>query len=337
MQLVFWVTTDCNLRCSYCYEGQTKKKEYMNSKTAICAIDYFLTLYRQTDDSELMVRFHGGEPLLNTDVILAIQEHINASVERNNVFYSITTNGCVFSKKAMHILENCMDEINISIDGMKEINDKYRKDSHGKGSYEQAIRTANHLKNHLDIHSINIRITYNSSTVEHLAESIIHFISLGFTEILPAEDLFDAGWSAEKILTLKEQLNIVKCYISTIKEKLHIGGLEPFHFKKRGLCNGGISNFHICPNGNIYPCTYVVNEDEFCLGNVFQGIDFQRVQKLRLLYSCLNKICLGCTYYDFCPSTRCKLVNWKLTGNCFEPSGVMCAAEQAKLKINNLI
>ena len=337
MQLVFWVTTDCNLRCNYCYEGQNKMKKYMSVKTAVQAIQYFMDIYKQTNDSELQIRFHGGEPLLNTKAITAVQEYVNMAINRDNVIYSITTNGCVYSKQSMYILKNCMDEINISIDGPEEINDQYRKDSLGRGTYTRIIKTAKCLKKFVDIKSLNIRITYNSNTVGRLAESIIHFIELGFTEVLPTEDVFDSGWSEEKFVILQEQLKIVQKYIESTDARVHVGGLDLSYFKKRGQCDGGINNFHIYPDGNIYPCTYVVNEDMFCLGNVFQGIKQDKVNKLKAIYSNKNKDCIGCTYYEYCPSTRCKLVNWKLTGSYFEPNGIICAAEQVRLRLGKLI
>ena len=36
---VFWLTTDCNMKCIYCYEGNEKKKMYMNEETIDKAID----------------------------------------------------------------------------------------------------------------------------------------------------------------------------------------------------------------------------------------------------------------------------------------------------------
>lgn len=35
---VFWLTTDCNMKCIYCYEGNEKKKMYMNEETIDKAI-----------------------------------------------------------------------------------------------------------------------------------------------------------------------------------------------------------------------------------------------------------------------------------------------------------
>ena len=160
MQLVFWVTNDCNLNCTYCYEGQFKEKKYMSLDVAMHAVNLFLEYYNQINDSELIIRFHGGEPLLNCKAILYIQNMVSKNL-KGELSYGITTNGCIQTEDAFNVLKS-MDEINISIDGCKEINDLYRKDRNGKGTYDRVIKTVNWLKQNVDPSVVNIRMTYNS-------------------------------------------------------------------------------------------------------------------------------------------------------------------------------
>ena len=35
MNYVIWVTTDCNMKCKYCYEGQNKKHLKLDKKNAM--------------------------------------------------------------------------------------------------------------------------------------------------------------------------------------------------------------------------------------------------------------------------------------------------------------
>lgn len=335
MQLVFWVTNDCNLNCTYCYEGQFKEKKYMSLDVAMHAVNLFLEYYNQINDSELIIRFHGGEPLLNCKAILYIQNMVSKNL-KGELSYGITTNGCTQTEDAFNVLKS-MDEINISIDGCKEINDLYRKDRNGKGTYDRVIKTVNWLKQNVDPSVVNIRMTYNSITVNTLAESILHFADIGCKSILPAPDLFDSGWNSDKINILEEQLNKVKNTIAAKNLEINISGLDRNDFKLRGLCSGGTKSFHINSCGNIYPCTYVVNEKDFCIGNIYAGIDYDKIAKLEKMYTTPNSCCEGCTYYRYCIATRCKLVNWKLTRSLFTPCGAFCAIEKCKLRVNNII
>lgn len=40
---VFWLTTDCNMNCIYCYEGAEKKRAYMNEEIIDKAIEFLVT------------------------------------------------------------------------------------------------------------------------------------------------------------------------------------------------------------------------------------------------------------------------------------------------------
>ena len=63
-----WVTKKCNLKCSYCYEGIEKE----NRELAVDKIPAVIEFIQQMGKSEeyITVNFHGGEPLLNTKVII---------------------------------------------------------------------------------------------------------------------------------------------------------------------------------------------------------------------------------------------------------------------------
>ena len=55
-------------------------------------------------------------------------------------------------------------------------------------------------------------------------------------------------------------------------------------FQNKGFCQGGKTNFHVLPNGDLYPCSYGVGETELLLGNVVKGTlledNIQRLEKI---------------------------------------------------------
>ncbi len=63
-ELVLWVTTDCNLRCRYCYANGGDKAEYMDWQVAKQTLDIMLS-----HSDGFKIQFAGGEPLLNIDLI----------------------------------------------------------------------------------------------------------------------------------------------------------------------------------------------------------------------------------------------------------------------------
>ena len=80
-----WVTQDCNLSCKYCYEKEKSKKN-MSLQTADTVIEFILKY--QTDKTN-QVNFHGGEPLLNWDVIeYIIRQIIQSSLKKGRFRFS---------------------------------------------------------------------------------------------------------------------------------------------------------------------------------------------------------------------------------------------------------
>ena len=69
--LVLTLTKKCNLKCEYCYQSQ--ESATMEFDTAKQAIDFFVE--NSGDKRKLFVKFFGGEPLLEYDLIDQIVEY----------------------------------------------------------------------------------------------------------------------------------------------------------------------------------------------------------------------------------------------------------------------
>ena len=101
---VLTITTDCQLRCSYCFE-EDKAHNYMSEDDAMIIIkklcdNFRENVYTHDPTAKLDISFFGGEPTLNFPVIKAIVEYCNE--QEFIVQYGITTN-CV------HITDELID------------------------------------------------------------------------------------------------------------------------------------------------------------------------------------------------------------------------------------
>jgi sulfatase maturation enzyme AslB (radical SAM superfamily) len=98
--LILVVTRQCNLNCRYCPISKTNKS--MSLQVAERAI--FLFLKNNKDDNNLLIRFFGGEPLLEFDLI---EKAINyASGKKENLFFNLTTNGMLLNGKILQKIKN---------------------------------------------------------------------------------------------------------------------------------------------------------------------------------------------------------------------------------------
>jgi len=145
--ITLFLTTDCNLRCDYCYNTGLKKQE-LTFERAKKIIDWF---YQQAKADERGIAFFGGEPLLKIDLIRKIV--IYKKTKYPEIVYSITTNGTLIKKENIELLKP-FKYVSVSIDGPKEVNDVHRRLKNGKGSFDSIdFNLLRELKN-LHINSV---------------------------------------------------------------------------------------------------------------------------------------------------------------------------------------
>jgi len=184
--LVVKIASRCNLNCSYCYMYNKGDSSYLQQPKVISnsvidaivekAVDHCLE--NKLDRFDIVL--HGGEPLLAG--MEKIQYFINKSKEatkENGIRfkYSIQTNGLLVTKEWCEFFNDNGISLGISIDGEKEINDKFRVDHKGRGSYDKIVRAIGLVNRHYTYEPLGLLsvLDINSSPID----SIDHLISLG--------------------------------------------------------------------------------------------------------------------------------------------------------------
>ena len=136
------VDENCNLRCSFCYQGD-KKQLCMDTQekldNCLFNLDYgikrFLEIRKQEryEHAILGICFFGGEPTLNPWAIKKICKHLKENYPeevRKNFNITITSNGIIYSEEIIRAIADCSPNpvgIMISSDNSKEVYDKNRK------------------------------------------------------------------------------------------------------------------------------------------------------------------------------------------------------------------
>jgi len=129
---------DCNLACTYCYEGKQRGRHYMSTETADLLVKYCEDNFLP-QGKDLTIDFYGGEPLLSLDLIKSISLRLQASAEKMGTGYAFTlvTNGTLLTTAvASELVPLGLKSARVTLDGPRENHDSYRPFSSGKGSFD---------------------------------------------------------------------------------------------------------------------------------------------------------------------------------------------------------
>ncbi len=132
----------------------------------------------------LAVDFFGGEPLMNWQVVkdLVAYGREQEKIHDKHFRFTVTTNGVLLNDEIQEFVNKEMDNVVLSLDGRKEVNDQMRPFRNGKGSYDLIVPKFQKLAESRHQEKYYIRGTFTRNNLD-FSEDILHFASLGFKQI----------------------------------------------------------------------------------------------------------------------------------------------------------
>lgn len=341
------VAHDCNLSCNYCFASQGNfkgQRELMNEEVGKRALDFLIENSGNRRNIEL--DFFGGEPLMNFDLVKKLVAYgRKIEKEHNKHFrFTITTNGVLLSDDNIDFINENMDNVVLSLDGRKDINDCMRPTVNGKGSYDIIVPKFKKLVEKRGDKDYYIRGTFTNNNLD-FSEDLKTFYEEGFekTSIEPVvtdekEPYAIREEHLEKILQEYEKLS--KDYMEirkTDKDFLFFHFMidlnqGPCAVKRSVGCGAGSEYVAITPEGDVYPCHQFVGEEEFKLGDIFNGIKNTELRdefKSTNIYT--KKTCPTCWARYYC-SGGCHANAFYSNGNIKEPFEIGCKMEKKRIE-----
>lgn len=271
--VTFLPTSDCNLRCIYCYADSGTTSKYLSAQVAKAALDFVFRNAKDKNVSQVQVGFlGGGEPFLAWNLVKEILSYSRIQAERLGVstYFTGVTNG-VLSKEQIRWISQNFQYLNISLDGMKAIHDQHRPTKNYKGSFDTVINTVKFLNDARFKYSI--RSTISSISVHHMI-AMVEFFSreLGASKI-HFEPLFACGRCRTTFeLTPDPKLftdNFKKCLdvVKATDTELFCSAVRLDTLTSK-FCGALDENFYITPDGYVTSCTEVSSIEE-PLANLF--------------------------------------------------------------------
>ena len=140
--LCLHIAHDCNLACKYCFaeEGEYHgRRALMSFEVGKKALDFLIA--NSGNRQNLEVDFFGGEPLMNWQVVkeLVVYGREQEKLYNKHFRFTVTTNGVLLNDEIQEFINREMDNVVLSLDGRKEVNDRMRPFRNGKGSYDLIV------------------------------------------------------------------------------------------------------------------------------------------------------------------------------------------------------
>ena len=328
--LCLHIAHTCNLNCSYCFASQGKyngERAVMSFEVGKRALDFLIE--NSGTRRNLEVDFFGGEPLMNFQVVKDLVAYAR-SVEKQhnkNFRFTLTTNGMLIDDDMIDFCNRECHNVVLSLDGRKEVHDRYRVDYAGKGSWERIVPKFQKLVEARGGKGYYMRGTFTHANPDFL-EDIKTMLDLGFTELSmepvvcapgdPAE-LTEADREIvkdqyEKLAMLMRQRDKEGKPFTFYHYMIDLQG-GPCIYKRISGCGSGTEYMAVTPWGDLYPCHQFVGDEKYLLGNIFDGVQNTAIQDE---FMCCNvyarEACRDCWARLYC-SGGCAANAYHATGS----------------------
>jgi uncharacterized protein len=291
--MVLNVTNQCNLACTYCYEyGEDKivdtehgkQSKFMSEQTALASVDFLL----KESARVAHLTFFGGETLLNFPVLKSTIAYARrrAAEAGKEIDFSLTTNATLLKPEIIEFLAENHVGVTISIDGPREMQDKFRVFHNGAGSYDVV---APKIKELLRVHRtrpIGARVTLTSDTLDitriyrHLTEER-GFWEVGCAPVTtsPQQQYAIGEHGFDRMLGQFRALAAE--FLAHAAVNRHHGftnvkdTLEEIHkgVSKAYPCGAGLGLLGVSTDGDVALCHRFAGSDAHKFGTVHDGID----------------------------------------------------------------
>jgi uncharacterized protein len=291
--LCLHVAHTCNLNCAYCFASQGKyhgERAVMSFDVSKRALDFLVE--NSGSRRNLEVDFFGGEPLMNFGVVKELVAYAR-SIEKEagkNFRFTLTTNGVLIDDDVIDFANREMSNVVLSLDGRKEVHDRWRVDYNGNGSWEKIVPKFQKL-----VKARGGKNYYMRGTFTHLnpdfVDDIEEMLRPGFDQLsmepvvcapgdenaLTEEDLPVVLDQYEKLASLMLEREKEGRPFTFYHYMIDLKG-GPCIYKRISGCGSGTEYMAVTPWGDLYPCHQFVGEEKFRLGDVFIGVTNKAAQ-----------------------------------------------------------
>jgi uncharacterized protein len=273
---VLFPTSDCNLRCIYCYaHGGDNHQQTLSLRLARAAIDRVCQNALEQGLDRFSLCFHGGgEPsmalqFLKESVAYARQKELPANI-------NLTSNGVWTEKKRDWVLDN-IDEVSLSFDGPPDIQNRQRPLKKGRPSHSQVMRTIREMDRRGK--SYGIRVTITEESINQMPEIVDYLCQETGAHALQVEPAFNHGRARQDKLAVEANDRFAQAFLAgydiarSHQRHMYYSGARPWLLTNR-FCEAFNKALIVGPDGFITSCYEVCSrQHELAKSFIFGNMD----------------------------------------------------------------
>ena len=345
--LCLHIAHDCNLACRYCFaeEGEYHgRRALMSYEVGQKALDFLVA--NSGNRINLEVDFFGGEPLMNWQVVKDLVAYGRSLEEKHNkkFRFTLTTNGVLLNDDILEFANREMSNIVLSIDGRKEVHDMMRPHRGGQGSYDEIVPKFIKVAESRNQTDYYVRGTFTHHNLD-FSKDVLHLADLGFKQIsvepVVAENTADYAIREEDLPMLMKQYD--ELAVEMIRRRKAGKGFNFFHFmidleggpcvaKRLSGCGSGTEYLAVTPWGDFYPCHQFVGNEDFLLGNVYDGITAEHIcNEFKQCNVYAKESCKDCFAKFYC-SGGCAANAYNFTGQINGAYDIGCQLQKKRVE-----
>ena len=303
-------TSDCNFRCTYCYERDAINNCYMNEETENNIVKMLKN--RAAYISNFNVMWYGGEPLLAVNILKRLSEKFIKICNDNNIAYNagIITNGYNLTKKNWEILKECkVDFIQITIDGDEKTHNERRIYKNGKATFNKIISNLINLKD--EIIPVSLRINVDKTNFSK-TEEVLKIISYnGLTDVvrpyLAKVENYNNCCDESNCLSVNEFESLNMAFMELMEVNGYkVEGTKKYRYptRKNVICTcDKFESYTINADGEVYKCWNDIGKGKYSINNIndSDNVKFNQIYLDYIMFDpTVNEKCSKCKYIAIC-------------------------------------
>ena len=302
------VTSRCNARCEHCGSscGYEKPKNEISKEKLMETLKEVAEHY---DASKILLNVTGGEPFLRKDLFEIMDYAVSLGFH-----WGITSNGILIDEKLVEkLVKSKMSTISISIDGLKETHESFRK---VPGAWEKIIKGIKLMLKEPSIQCVQVTTVANKKNMHELEElyKIVQELGVKYWRVVNCDPIGRAKNNDEILLDPKGYRDLFKFIYEKRNEGKIVVDYGCSHYLGLNtekelrshyfFCMTGLYVGSILSNGDIFVCPNVERRPELIQGNIntdsFVEVWENKFKEFRHERRTSCKECLSCSHWKYC-------------------------------------